>query len=170
MTSTPETLLEEIEAKNRELIAKKTTPLLSFLKNKQVNLLFFWFSQYFYFIGSHSVNLRALGSYSRDSCFLYHCSLNIWLSDLLLHSGCWTIDSLCRARDSLACSSGILDFLKAFGYCSKAAVGNWWAGCGLFLSHILNGVGRGLRKWKVGRKDDTVKWVPTVLSELCFWW
>ncbi|XP_028697486.1 regulator of nonsense transcripts 3B isoform X3 [Macaca fascicularis] len=35
MTSTPETLLEEIEAKNRELIAKKTTPLLSFLKNKQ---------------------------------------------------------------------------------------------------------------------------------------
>uniref|UniRef100_A0A2K5R7E4 UPF3 domain-containing protein n=1 Tax=Cebus imitator TaxID=2715852 RepID=A0A2K5R7E4_CEBIM len=28
MTSTPETLLEEIEAKNRELIAKKTTPLL----------------------------------------------------------------------------------------------------------------------------------------------
>ncbi|KAB0372852.1 hypothetical protein FD755_015605, partial [Muntiacus reevesi] len=35
MTSTPETLLEEIEAKNRELIAKKTTPLFSFLKNKQ---------------------------------------------------------------------------------------------------------------------------------------
>ena len=35
MTSTPEILLEEIEAKNRELIAKKTTPLLSFLKNKQ---------------------------------------------------------------------------------------------------------------------------------------
>ncbi|KAB0354770.1 hypothetical protein FD755_022229, partial [Muntiacus reevesi] len=35
MTSTPETLLEEIEAKNRELIAKKATPLLSFLKNKQ---------------------------------------------------------------------------------------------------------------------------------------
>ncbi|XP_060042416.1 regulator of nonsense transcripts 3B-like [Erinaceus europaeus] len=35
MTSTPETLLEEIEAKNRELITKKTTPLLSFLKNKQ---------------------------------------------------------------------------------------------------------------------------------------
>uniref|UniRef100_A0ABK0L3X8 UPF3B, regulator of nonsense mediated mRNA decay n=1 Tax=Rattus norvegicus TaxID=10116 RepID=A0ABK0L3X8_RAT len=35
MTSTPETLLEEIEAKNRELIAKRTTPLLSFLKNKQ---------------------------------------------------------------------------------------------------------------------------------------
>ncbi|XP_035293619.1 LOW QUALITY PROTEIN: regulator of nonsense transcripts 3B-like isoform X1 [Cricetulus griseus] len=34
MTSTPETLLEEIEAKNRELIAKRTTPLLSFLKNK----------------------------------------------------------------------------------------------------------------------------------------
>ncbi|KAK2495330.1 hypothetical protein MC885_002650 [Smutsia gigantea] len=29
------TLLEEIEAKNRELIAKKITPLLSFLKNKQ---------------------------------------------------------------------------------------------------------------------------------------
>ncbi|XP_057351283.1 regulator of nonsense transcripts 3B-like [Manis pentadactyla] len=35
MTSTPETLLEEIGGKNRELIAKKTTPLLSFLKNKQ---------------------------------------------------------------------------------------------------------------------------------------
>ena len=35
MTSTPETLLEEIEAKNRELITKKATPLLSFLKNKQ---------------------------------------------------------------------------------------------------------------------------------------
>ncbi|XP_049623542.1 regulator of nonsense transcripts 3B isoform X2 [Suncus etruscus] len=35
MTHTPETLLEEIEAKNRELIAKRTTPLLSFLKNKQ---------------------------------------------------------------------------------------------------------------------------------------
>ena len=35
MTSTPETLLEDIEAKNRELIAKKATPLLSFLKNKQ---------------------------------------------------------------------------------------------------------------------------------------
>ena len=35
MTSTPEILLEEIEAKNRELIAKKTAPLLSFLKNKQ---------------------------------------------------------------------------------------------------------------------------------------
>ncbi|XP_021516703.1 regulator of nonsense transcripts 3B isoform X2 [Meriones unguiculatus] len=35
MTSTPETLLEEIEAKNRELVAKRTTPLLSFLKNKQ---------------------------------------------------------------------------------------------------------------------------------------
>ncbi|XP_049977875.1 regulator of nonsense transcripts 3B isoform X3 [Alexandromys fortis] len=35
MTSTPETFLEEIEAKNRELIAKRTTPLLSFLKNKQ---------------------------------------------------------------------------------------------------------------------------------------
>ncbi|KAL1789297.1 regulator of nonsense transcripts 3B isoform X2 [Sigmodon hispidus] len=35
MTSTPETLLEEIEAKNRDLIAKRTTPLLSFLKNKQ---------------------------------------------------------------------------------------------------------------------------------------
>ncbi|CAO2636631.1 Regulator of nonsense transcripts 3B [Lemmus lemmus] len=34
-TSTPETLLEELEAKNRELIAKRTTPLLSFLKNKQ---------------------------------------------------------------------------------------------------------------------------------------
>ena len=35
MTSTPETLLEEIEAKNRELTAKKASPLLSFLKNKQ---------------------------------------------------------------------------------------------------------------------------------------
>uniref|UniRef100_A0A2K6DHW5 UPF3 domain-containing protein n=1 Tax=Macaca nemestrina TaxID=9545 RepID=A0A2K6DHW5_MACNE len=35
ITSTPETLLEEIEANHRELIAKKTTPLLSFLKNKQ---------------------------------------------------------------------------------------------------------------------------------------
>uniref|UniRef100_H9G7V6 UPF3B regulator of nonsense mediated mRNA decay n=1 Tax=Anolis carolinensis TaxID=28377 RepID=H9G7V6_ANOCA len=35
LTSTPETLLEEIEAKNKELIAKKTTPLLNFLKNKQ---------------------------------------------------------------------------------------------------------------------------------------
>ena len=35
MTSTPETLLEAIEAKNRKLIAKKTTPLLSFLKSKQ---------------------------------------------------------------------------------------------------------------------------------------
>ncbi|XP_052026535.1 regulator of nonsense transcripts 3B isoform X3 [Apodemus sylvaticus] len=35
MTSTPETLLEEIEAKNRELLAKRTTPLLCFLKNKQ---------------------------------------------------------------------------------------------------------------------------------------
>ncbi|XP_031207374.1 regulator of nonsense transcripts 3B isoform X3 [Mastomys coucha] len=35
MTSTPETLLEEIEAKNRELLARRTTPLLSFLKNKQ---------------------------------------------------------------------------------------------------------------------------------------
>ncbi|XP_061454075.1 regulator of nonsense transcripts 3B isoform X2 [Rhineura floridana] len=34
-TSTPETLLEEIEARNKELIAKKTTPLLNFLKNKQ---------------------------------------------------------------------------------------------------------------------------------------
>uniref|UniRef100_A0AAQ5XZC7 UPF3 domain-containing protein n=1 Tax=Amphiprion ocellaris TaxID=80972 RepID=A0AAQ5XZC7_AMPOC len=36
-TSTPETLLEEIEAKSKELVAKKTTPLLDFLKNKQVN-------------------------------------------------------------------------------------------------------------------------------------
>lgn len=35
MSSNPETLLEEIEAKNRELIARRTTPLLSFLKNKQ---------------------------------------------------------------------------------------------------------------------------------------
>ncbi|XP_077141288.1 regulator of nonsense transcripts 3B [Ranitomeya variabilis] len=35
LTSTPETLLEEIEAKNKEMIAKKTTPLLSFLKNRQ---------------------------------------------------------------------------------------------------------------------------------------
>ncbi|OWK13523.1 hypothetical protein Celaphus_00014561 [Cervus elaphus hippelaphus] len=35
MTSTPETQLEKIEAKNRELIAKKATPLLSFLKDKQ---------------------------------------------------------------------------------------------------------------------------------------
>ncbi|XP_069468795.1 regulator of nonsense transcripts 3B isoform X2 [Ambystoma mexicanum] len=34
-TSTPETLLEEIEARNKELIAQKTTPLLSFLKNRQ---------------------------------------------------------------------------------------------------------------------------------------
>ncbi|XP_028671695.1 regulator of nonsense transcripts 3B [Erpetoichthys calabaricus] len=34
-TSTPETLLEEIEAKTKELEAKKTTPLLDFLKNKQ---------------------------------------------------------------------------------------------------------------------------------------
>ncbi|XP_023846025.1 regulator of nonsense transcripts 3B isoform X2 [Salvelinus sp. IW2-2015] len=34
-TSTPETLLEEIEAKTKELVAKKTTPLLDFLKNKQ---------------------------------------------------------------------------------------------------------------------------------------
>ncbi|XP_023650681.1 regulator of nonsense transcripts 3B [Paramormyrops kingsleyae] len=34
-TSTPETLLEEIEAKTKELGAKKTTPLLDFLKNKQ---------------------------------------------------------------------------------------------------------------------------------------
>ncbi|XP_029368321.1 regulator of nonsense transcripts 3B [Echeneis naucrates] len=33
--STPETLLEEIEAKSKELVAKKTTPLLDFLKNKQ---------------------------------------------------------------------------------------------------------------------------------------
>ncbi|XP_029020220.1 regulator of nonsense transcripts 3B [Betta splendens] len=35
LTSTPETLLEEIEAKTKELIAKRTTPLLDFLKNKQ---------------------------------------------------------------------------------------------------------------------------------------
>ncbi|XP_075040401.1 regulator of nonsense transcripts 3B [Mixophyes fleayi] len=35
LTSTPETLLEEIEAKNKEMTAKKTTPLLSFLKNRQ---------------------------------------------------------------------------------------------------------------------------------------
>lgn len=34
-TSTPETLLEEIEAKSKELVAKKTTPLLDFLKNRQ---------------------------------------------------------------------------------------------------------------------------------------
>uniref|UniRef100_A0A673CT30 UPF3 domain-containing protein n=1 Tax=Sphaeramia orbicularis TaxID=375764 RepID=A0A673CT30_9TELE len=34
-TSTPETLLEEIEAKSKELGGKKTTPLLDFLKNKQ---------------------------------------------------------------------------------------------------------------------------------------
>uniref|UniRef100_A0A4W4G273 UPF3 domain-containing protein n=1 Tax=Electrophorus electricus TaxID=8005 RepID=A0A4W4G273_ELEEL len=34
-SSTPETLLEEIEAKTKELFAKKTTPLLDFLKNKQ---------------------------------------------------------------------------------------------------------------------------------------
>uniref|UniRef100_A0A8C0B7W5 UPF3B regulator of nonsense mediated mRNA decay n=1 Tax=Buteo japonicus TaxID=224669 RepID=A0A8C0B7W5_9AVES len=39
LTSTPETLLEEIEARNKELIAKKTTPLLNFLKNKQVRLI-----------------------------------------------------------------------------------------------------------------------------------
>ncbi|KAF7665890.1 hypothetical protein LDENG_00129990 [Lucifuga dentata] len=35
LTSTPETLLEEIEAKSKELVGKKTTPLLDFLKNKQ---------------------------------------------------------------------------------------------------------------------------------------
>ncbi|XP_077588650.1 regulator of nonsense transcripts 3B [Stigmatopora nigra] len=35
MTSTPETLLEEIEARSKELIAKRNTPLLDFLKNKQ---------------------------------------------------------------------------------------------------------------------------------------
>ncbi|KAG7259960.1 hypothetical protein CRUP_012829, partial [Coryphaenoides rupestris] len=35
MTSTPETLLEELEAKTKELVARKTTPLLDFLKNKQ---------------------------------------------------------------------------------------------------------------------------------------
>ncbi|XP_043113170.1 regulator of nonsense transcripts 3B [Puntigrus tetrazona] len=33
--SNPETLLEEIEAKTKELSSKKTTPLLDFLKNKQ---------------------------------------------------------------------------------------------------------------------------------------
>uniref|UniRef100_A0A8C1NJV2 UPF3B regulator of nonsense mediated mRNA decay n=1 Tax=Cyprinus carpio TaxID=7962 RepID=A0A8C1NJV2_CYPCA len=33
--SNPETLLEEIEAKTKELSGKKTTPLLDFLKNKQ---------------------------------------------------------------------------------------------------------------------------------------
>ncbi|XP_053435051.1 regulator of nonsense transcripts 3B-like [Nycticebus coucang] len=35
ITATPETMLEEIEARKKESIAKKTTPLLSFLKNKQ---------------------------------------------------------------------------------------------------------------------------------------
>ncbi|KAM9833687.1 regulator of nonsense transcripts 3B [Syngnathus typhle] len=35
LTSTPETLLEELEARSKELVAKKTTPLLDFLKNKQ---------------------------------------------------------------------------------------------------------------------------------------
>ncbi|XP_005799636.1 regulator of nonsense transcripts 3B [Xiphophorus maculatus] len=35
LTSTPETLLEEIEARSKELEAKRTTPLLDFLKNKQ---------------------------------------------------------------------------------------------------------------------------------------
>ncbi|KAL7885910.1 hypothetical protein AOLI_G00062050 [Acnodon oligacanthus] len=35
LSSTPETLLEEIEAKTKELFAKKSTPLLDFLKNKQ---------------------------------------------------------------------------------------------------------------------------------------
>lgn len=35
LASTPETLLEELEAKSKELVAKKTTPLLDFLKNKQ---------------------------------------------------------------------------------------------------------------------------------------
>lgn len=35
LTSTPETLLEEIEARSKELGAKKSTPLLDFLKNKQ---------------------------------------------------------------------------------------------------------------------------------------
>lgn len=35
MASTPETLLEELEARSKELVAKKTTPLLDFLKNKQ---------------------------------------------------------------------------------------------------------------------------------------
>ncbi|XP_020501086.2 regulator of nonsense transcripts 3B [Labrus bergylta] len=35
VASTPETLLEELEAKSKELVAKKTTPLLDFLKNKQ---------------------------------------------------------------------------------------------------------------------------------------
>ncbi|RVE67448.1 hypothetical protein OJAV_G00103370 [Oryzias javanicus] len=35
LTTTPETLLEEVEARSKELSAKKTTPLLDFLKNKQ---------------------------------------------------------------------------------------------------------------------------------------
>ncbi|XP_041652830.1 regulator of nonsense transcripts 3B isoform X2 [Cheilinus undulatus] len=35
LASTPETLLEELEARSKELVAKKTTPLLDFLKNKQ---------------------------------------------------------------------------------------------------------------------------------------
>ncbi|MEQ2220019.1 hypothetical protein ILYODFUR_000960 [Ilyodon furcidens] len=35
LTSTPETLLEEIEARSKELEGKRTTPLLDFLKNKQ---------------------------------------------------------------------------------------------------------------------------------------
>lgn len=34
MTTTPEILLEELEARSKELGAKKTTPLLDFLKNK----------------------------------------------------------------------------------------------------------------------------------------
>ncbi|TWW55237.1 Regulator of nonsense transcripts 3B [Takifugu flavidus] len=35
LTSSPEILLEELEAKSKELVAKKSTPLLDFLKNKQ---------------------------------------------------------------------------------------------------------------------------------------
>uniref|UniRef100_A0A8C7X071 UPF3B regulator of nonsense mediated mRNA decay n=1 Tax=Oryzias sinensis TaxID=183150 RepID=A0A8C7X071_9TELE len=35
LTTTPETLLEEVEARSKELSAKKTTPLLDFLKTKQ---------------------------------------------------------------------------------------------------------------------------------------
>lgn len=35
LTTTPATLLEEIEARTKELVGKKTTPLLDYLKNKQ---------------------------------------------------------------------------------------------------------------------------------------
>lgn len=35
LTTTPATLLEEIEARSKELVGKKTTPLLDYLKNKQ---------------------------------------------------------------------------------------------------------------------------------------